>query len=136
LIIRPGTNLHPEGIEATIGASDNAFGLAGAAFAIEANEEEQVVVALAPGKPLTEAMIEQALKADAQEHRMRLFDLVLLRAGMLPRTTSGKVRRAECRKLYLSGDLARGAYHARILPGAAAREVLATLSVTAVSNSR
>jgi acyl-CoA synthetase (AMP-forming)/AMP-acid ligase II len=118
LIVYRGTNLHPEDIEATIGASDGAFGIAGVAFAIEMNEEEQVVAAYeihnaAPGKPRSDAMIESALKAVAQDHGLRLFDLVLLRAGALPRTTSGKVRRDECRRLYLSGDLARGAYDAQ-----------------------
>jgi acyl-CoA synthetase (AMP-forming)/AMP-acid ligase II len=118
LIVYRGTNLHPEDIEATIGASDGAFGIAGVAFAIEVNEEEQVVAAYEIHNTGLDghraaAMIEGALKAVAQEHGLRLFDLVLFRAGALPRTTSGKVRRDECRKLYLSGELARGAYRAR-----------------------
>jgi acyl-CoA synthetase (AMP-forming)/AMP-acid ligase II len=120
LIIYRGTNLHPEDVEATIAASDDAFGPAGAAFAVEADEEEQVVAVFelasqVPAKPQAEAMIERALKAVAADHGVRLFDLVLLRAGVLPRTTSGKIHRDECRRLYTSGELARGSFYSRHL---------------------
>jgi acyl-CoA synthetase (AMP-forming)/AMP-acid ligase II len=119
LIICRGVNLHPEDIEATIGACHPAFGVIGAAFAIEANDEEQVAAvyevmdsSFAPYD--SREMIGKALDAVAQEHGVRLFDLVLLRAGRLPRTTSGKIQRDDCRSLYLSGDLTRRAlvsYH-------------------------
>ncbi len=36
-----------------------------------------------------------------------LFDVVLIKPGALPRTSSGKVRRAQCRMDYLSGSLDR-----------------------------
>jgi acyl-CoA synthetase (AMP-forming)/AMP-acid ligase II len=139
LIIYRGTNLHPEDIEATIGASDGKFGLAGAVFALDVNNEDQVVAAYEinnapPTKPRADAMIESALKAVAREHGVRLFDLVLLRAGALPRTTSGKVRRDECRKLYVSGDLARGAYDARHRSLGRHQNSLAGGSDTALSN--
>jgi acyl-CoA synthetase (AMP-forming)/AMP-acid ligase II len=115
LIIYRGVNLHPEDIEATIAACHPAFGIIGAAFSIEANDEEQVAVAyevtdssFSPHD--LQAMIGKALDAAAQEHGVRLFDLVLLRPGTLPRTTSGKVQRDDCRRLYLSGELARRAH--------------------------
>jgi len=115
LIIHRGVNLHPEDLESTIGACHPGFGLMGVAFSIEANDEEQVAVAyevisgaLAPDD--SQAMIEKALNAVAEAHGVRLFDLVLLRPGTLPRTTSGKVQRDHCRMLYLSGELARRAH--------------------------
>jgi hypothetical protein len=55
-------------------------------------------------------MIEKALNAVAEEHGLKLFDVVLVRPGALPRTTSGKIQRDGCRMLYLSGELARTAY--------------------------
>jgi acyl-CoA synthetase (AMP-forming)/AMP-acid ligase II len=119
LIIFRGVNLHPEDIEATIGACDPAFGAVGAVFAIEANDEEHVaavyeVMNSSLANEESKQMIAKALDAVAQEHGVRLFDLVLLRAGTLPRTTSGKIQRDDCRRLYLSGGLMRRAlpcYH-------------------------
>jgi acyl-CoA synthetase (AMP-forming)/AMP-acid ligase II len=115
LIIHRGVNLHPEDIEATVGACHPGFGIMGAAFPVEAQDEEQVAVAyevlngsFAAGD--SRAMIAKALDAVAKEHGIRLFDLVLLRPGTLPRTTSGKVHRDDCRRLYVSGELARRAY--------------------------
>ena len=58
----------------------------------------------------TRAMIEEALKEVALRHGVRVFDLLLMRPGLLPRTTSGKAQRDHCRTLYLSGELARMAY--------------------------
>ncbi|HEY2738271.1 MAG TPA: condensation domain-containing protein, partial [Thermoanaerobaculia bacterium] len=48
------------------------------------------------------AAVRQALAA---EHEVRLSELVLLRQGSLPRTSSGKVQRHACRDLYLHGGL-------------------------------
>ncbi len=43
--------------------------------------------------------------AVAERHGLRLADLVLVEAGAVPRTSSGKVARAACRDRYLSGAL-------------------------------
>lgn len=43
--------------------------------------------------------------AVAEHHEIAVADVVLIRAGRLPRTTSGKVRRSETRARYLRGDL-------------------------------
>jgi acyl-CoA synthetase (AMP-forming)/AMP-acid ligase II len=111
LIIHRGINLHPEDIEATIGSCHANFGVTGAAFAIDVNGEEQLVVAyevLTSSRKDSEvqSMIERALKAVAQEHGVRIYDLVLTRSGTLPRTTSGKIQRDRCRALYLAKRLA------------------------------
>jgi acyl-CoA synthetase (AMP-forming)/AMP-acid ligase II len=114
LIIYRGVNLHPEDIESTIASCHPGFGPMGAAFSIEANNEEQVVVIYEiTNNPTTEdlrVMIDRALDAAAQEHGVRLFDLAIMRAGTVPRTTSGKVQRDRCRMLYLSGELAETTY--------------------------
>jgi acyl-CoA synthetase (AMP-forming)/AMP-acid ligase II len=118
LIIHRGINLHPEDIESTIGACHSGFGTMGAAFSIEAKDEEQLVAvyevlskALAPSDMQT--MMDKALDAVARDHGVRLFDLVLMRPGTVPRTTSNKVQRDRCRTLYLSGELERLAYVSR-----------------------
>jgi acyl-CoA synthetase (AMP-forming)/AMP-acid ligase II len=112
LIIHRGSNLHPEDIEASIAACHPAFGGMGVVFSVDAGGEEQVVAAFEGMSDAAEAadvraMIEKALDAVAQDHGVRLFDLLLIRVGTLPRTTSGKVQRDRCRSLYLLGELAR-----------------------------
>ncbi len=42
----------------------------------------------------------------AEDHGVRLREAVLLREGATPRTTSGKVQRSECRRLFEAGALA------------------------------
>ncbi len=57
-------------------------------------------------------VIDAVRQAVAREHEARVEEVVLLKAGMLPRTSSGKVRRRACREELLAGRLevvARGA---------------------------
>ena len=49
--------------------------------------------------------------AVANAHGLRIYDLVLVRPGSLPRTTSGKVQRLRSRELYLANALKRLTYH-------------------------
>ena len=51
----------------------------------------------------TEAIFEQV----SRHHGLRLYDLVLVTVGAIPRTSSGKVRRGQCRELYIAGLLNR-----------------------------
>ena len=44
-------------------------------------------------------------RAIAQEFGLSVHSVVLLKPGQLPRTSSGKVQRVECRRLVLRGDL-------------------------------
>jgi acyl-CoA synthetase (AMP-forming)/AMP-acid ligase II len=41
----------------------------------------------------------------AEDHGIQLSAVVLLRQGGIPRTTSGKIRRTECREAYRTGTL-------------------------------
>ena len=41
----------------------------------------------------------------AQMHGLALHRLVLVRSGQIPKTSSGKVRRGECSRLYLESEL-------------------------------
>ncbi|MFB6375860.1 MAG: condensation domain-containing protein, partial [Bradymonadaceae bacterium] len=40
-----------------------------------------------------------------QEHRIEVADVVLIKPGSVPKTSSGKIQRNKCRKLYLADDL-------------------------------
>jgi acyl-CoA synthetase (AMP-forming)/AMP-acid ligase II len=107
LIIHRGENLHPADVEATILAADPALGPAGAVFAVEEAEGEQVVAVIEARRVGAggEAVRRAAIRAVAEEHGVRLRRLLLVAPGRVPRTTSGKVRRAACRDLYLAGAL-------------------------------
>ena len=58
------------------------------------------------GRPLAPAeRLRDALDAVALHHGVRLHELVLVRAGSLPKTSSWKIRRASCRALSARGAL-------------------------------
>jgi acyl-CoA synthetase (AMP-forming)/AMP-acid ligase II len=112
LIIVRGANIHPADIEASIAASHPAFASGGAAFSVELTSEEQIVavheiVRPAPSVLHPAAMIDSAIQAIAKSLGLRLYDLVLVKHGHIPRTTSGKIRRQHCRTLYREGALVR-----------------------------
>jgi len=46
-------------------------------------------------------------RAVAEEHDVRVHTVVLLRAGRLPKTTSGKVQHHACQASFLKGTLER-----------------------------
>jgi hypothetical protein len=50
--------------------------------------------------------IAAAFAAVGSESGVRLFDLVPVRPGAIPLTTSGKVGRSKCKELYNGGALA------------------------------
>jgi acyl-CoA synthetase (AMP-forming)/AMP-acid ligase II len=110
LLVVRGAGIDPLDVEDTIAGSHPALGRIGAAFTIDAGEEDQVIAVheVARDAP-TEAEVQEAVaaafKAVGDEHGLRLFDLVLVRAGSVPRTTSGKVQRRRCKEQYLAGAM-------------------------------
>jgi acyl-CoA synthetase (AMP-forming)/AMP-acid ligase II len=112
LIILRGRKHHPEDIERTIQSSHSAF-RAGrtAAFAVDGHGEERVVViqeaARQSARNERDQLIRRARQAAVEEHDIDLADIVLVLAGSLPRTHSGKVRRHACKTAYHMGMLTR-----------------------------
>ena len=53
-----------------------------------------------------EAMVRAIRRAVAEEHDVRVHAAVLLKAGSLPKTPSGKVQRNVCQASFLNGTLA------------------------------
>ncbi|HEX2253343.1 MAG TPA: fatty acyl-AMP ligase, partial [Thermoanaerobaculia bacterium] len=123
LIIVRGRNYYPHDLELTALAShaDLRAG-GGAAFTVEADGEERPVLVHElerhHGDDL-EAVAAAARQAVAEEHELQLHDVVLIRTGTLPKTTSGKVQRRACRQLYLDGELVVVARSAVAAAGAA-----------------
>ena len=109
LIIHRGANIHAVDVEAVVAASHPGFADTGATFAWTVDGEEQAVHLQEVTRRAAAADVAQmraaAFDAVALHHSVRLHDLILLRSGRIPRTTSGKVRRDLCRTLYAQGAL-------------------------------
>jgi amino acid adenylation domain-containing protein len=120
LIIIGGRNFYPPDVEQVVEASHaDLGGQLCAAFGAEKDGAEGLVVVSevnrglwrqlqneASGKDLELKLLECVQEAVLTELELPLSDLVLLPAGRIPRTTSGKVRRQELKRLYVEGGLA------------------------------
>ncbi len=109
LIIVRGANYYAHDVEATAERSHAALRAAsGAAFGVESEDGEQVVLVqeLEPRRYDEAAEAVAAVREEiAARHGLDLAAVVLLPAGAIPKTTSGKVRRQACREAYLAGTL-------------------------------
>jgi acyl-CoA synthetase (AMP-forming)/AMP-acid ligase II len=119
LIIVDGRNHYPQDVEATTAeASPKVRSGYVAAFSVPANEVpgasadevgERVVIAAerAPGagRGDLQPVIDDIRAAVSRRHSLPLADVLLVAAGVIPRTTSGKLARQACRALYLNGEL-------------------------------
>jgi acyl-CoA synthetase (AMP-forming)/AMP-acid ligase II len=112
LIIVRGRNYAPHDLE--VEAERSHPGLqpgGGAAFTLTEGDHERLILALElkrEWRRRTEAWddIKAAVRvAVARGYQLRIDDIVLLPPGALPRTSSGKVRRAQCRADYRQGKL-------------------------------
>lgn len=107
LIIIRGLNHCAEDLEWSVRQCSPTI-LAAAAFSIEVEGEEKLILALeSQSAPLGEvdrlvASIRQAL---SELHEVQAHTIVFVRPGRLPRTSSGKIQRGLCRKMFLQGDI-------------------------------
>lgn len=106
LIIVNGVNHHPGDIENTVLRTHDSFRPDGsAAFSVELGDTEQVVIAQEIERRALKSLDVPALFADLktrlwQQHQLARPILVLVFGGSLPRTSSGKIKRQECRKVF------------------------------------
>ncbi|MBW8874482.1 MAG: non-ribosomal peptide synthase/polyketide synthase [Acidobacteria bacterium] len=109
LIILRGRNLYPQDVELAAERAHPALAAgSGAAFSVEAEGEERLVVVYeaARGRSLDVAEVAAAVRrAVAAEFEVQVFDLVLVRTATIPKTTSGKIQRRACREAYLAATL-------------------------------
>lgn len=111
MIIVRGANFDPLDLELAANRSHSALeGAAAAAFSANADDGEQVVLALevervTAQRPDTGEIVAGVVETLAAEFGLTLFDLAIVRSGALPRTTSGKIQRHRCRVEYLNGGL-------------------------------
>ncbi|MCA9175447.1 MAG: amino acid adenylation domain-containing protein [Planctomycetales bacterium] len=109
LIIIGGRNLYPLDLEQAVQGSHPDLKVdGGAAFSLELDGDEKLVVVqevLRPKKNDLAQLLRNAVQALVTEAGITPHALVLISAGSLPKTSSGKTRRGECRRLYLEGGL-------------------------------
>jgi acyl-CoA synthetase (AMP-forming)/AMP-acid ligase II len=109
LILLRGRNLFPHDIEDTMESSHAAIEPRGCcAFSIDTGSEEVLVVLAeirrAERRHLDATdVIEAIRRAVSREHDVAVRNATLLPPSSLPRTTSGKIQRAEARRLFLTG---------------------------------
>ena len=110
VIIIRGRNYHPHDIEATVQSVHPALRAdCGAAFGVEVRGEERLVVVQEIDRQ-TRTLDLQELRweirrAISRRFELQLHDIVFLRNGTLPKTTSGKVQRHACKAGYIAGTL-------------------------------
>lgn len=112
LVILDGRNHYAQDIEATVAEASTAV-RAGyvTAFSVpredSAGERLVVVAERAPGEGRADpAPIVAAIRAAvSRRHGLPVDDVCLVSAGTIPRTTSGKLARTQCRARYLAGAL-------------------------------
>jgi acyl-CoA synthetase (AMP-forming)/AMP-acid ligase II len=113
VIIVHGSNHYPQDIEGTVEAADPAINPAGAAafgYRNEATQQECVVVvaevARTSLRKIDPPQLARSIRRQVIEaHEVVVSDVVLIRPGALPKSSSGKVQRNRCRTLYLAGEL-------------------------------
>ncbi|GAA5045520.1 long-chain-fatty-acid--AMP ligase FadD32 [Nocardia callitridis] len=154
LVIVDGRNHYPQDLEYSAQESSTALrpGFV-AAFSVPANElpalvfergshaglrfdaddtsEQLVIVAernTGAGKLDPQPIADAVRMAVVQRHAVTVRDVLLVPAGSIPRTSSGKIARRACRSAYLAGTL-RGGHQQQAFPDAEIGVVSQTASV-------
>jgi acyl-CoA synthetase (AMP-forming)/AMP-acid ligase II len=125
MIIVDGRNHYPQDIEQTAEQSHSALRKGScAAFSVDVDQEERLVIIaevepryrLRPAHaaersntsavaPLAAEVERELRRAVTEGHEIKVHAVVLLKAGTIPKTSSGKIRRRDCRVRYLAGLL-------------------------------
>lgn len=106
VIIVGGRNVFPEDIERAIGAIPGVRPGNVIAFGVDGYKGKESVVVVAETKdsdldPIRQAIHTRTLEVSGLPPR----DVMLVRAGTLPKTSSGKLQRSKCREQYLEETL-------------------------------
>ncbi len=111
MMILWGRNHYPQHIEETVETCHPALRLNhGAAFSIEINGEEQLVIAHEINRSdlrnlNAEEVIGAIRLAVGEQNLANVFAVALLKTGSIPKTSSGKIQRRACQSMFLDGSL-------------------------------
>lgn len=105
VLFAAGRNLYPTDLEAAAGQVPGVRPGGAVAFGVPGEHGDRLVVAV-EARPADQSAIGRAVTlAVTGEAGIRPAEVIALPPGRLPRTTSGKLRRAEARRRYLAGEL-------------------------------
>ncbi len=107
LIIIRGRNHYPQDLELTaVNAHPTLRPGGGAAFSVDTEERLVVVHELRRSvEPDLDEVSDAVRRAVTEEHEVHVHEVVLISAGTLPKTSSGKVQRRACRTAWQAGEL-------------------------------
>jgi acyl-CoA synthetase (AMP-forming)/AMP-acid ligase II/acyl carrier protein len=111
LIIIRGRNHYPQDIEWTVQSSHGALRAGGgAAFSIEVNGVERLVMVQEVERSAVRQLPAEEIfaairRAVSEHHQLKIYAIALLKPGSIPKTSSGKTQRTECRARYLDERL-------------------------------
>ena len=109
LIIMRGVNYYPQDIELTIGVCNSRLRTdSGAAFTVDVDGAERLVIVQEVERRNQgnfTSVFNAIRRAVTREHELTVDAIVLIRAGSIPKTSSGKIQRHACRNGYLQGTL-------------------------------
>lgn len=109
LIIINGRNYFPQDIENFVASISTAFRFGGGAcFSLDVNGQERLVIVQEVGRTLEQNpgdLSRNIVDKILLEYHLRPYAVVLIKRGTIPKTTSGKIRRNECKLQYLQQAL-------------------------------
>jgi acyl-CoA synthetase (AMP-forming)/AMP-acid ligase II len=111
VIIIRGRNHYPQDIELTVEQSHPSLRYGhGAAFAVDIKGEERLVVVQEVERSYQkhldmDEVVGNIREAVRDEHDIQVYSVVLIRAGSISKTSSGKIQRSACRVKFLEGTL-------------------------------
>ncbi|KKD39768.1 AMP-binding protein [Limnoraphis robusta] len=111
VIIIRGRNYYPQDIEQTVQKISSDFRLGcGAAFGVELEGEERLVIVQEVERTALKTLdinntIEKIKRAISEHHQLQVYEVIFLKPGTIPKTTSGKIKRYACREQYLENRL-------------------------------
>ncbi len=110
LIIIRGSNHYPQDIELTVEQSHPALqSSGGAAFSIDVNDEEQLVIVQELTRTQRNAdqpeIFRAIRRAVSENHDLQVYAIQLLKPLSVPKTSSGKIQRHACKNGFLENSL-------------------------------
>ena len=111
MMILWGRNHYPQHIEETVESCHPALcPNHGAAFSVDVNGEEQLVIAHEINRTYlrklnAEEVIGAIRLAVGEQNMANVFAVALLKTGSIPKTSSGKIQRRACQSMFLDGSL-------------------------------
>jgi non-ribosomal peptide synthase protein (TIGR01720 family) len=131
VIIVGGRNIHPQDLEAAVAAADPILRPGNVvAFGVQVDGVERVVVAaelrrkaLESKEPIPLDRAASAIRAAVAAHcGAQCHEVLLVKPDSIPKTTSGKLQRRECKEQWTAGSLRSAALSGQYGPARGTRE--------------